>query len=143
MQEQGATDNRIVKMRELVQLEMVHKLAWLLAEQLDTPEKIETAITSVIVARHRLHGTKSDYSVFKDIIRGLEKLKDQYAQTRRDHVTNGASIRLPTCDRSESEVSQSSYIRISAVEDEPANVILTNPSHAISNPARKTSKTAV
>lgn len=142
MQEQGATDDMIVEMRELVQLEMVHELAWLLAEQLDTPEKIETTITFVIVARHRLDGTKSDYSVFKGIIRGLEKLRDQYAQTRRDHLTNRASIRLPTCDRSEQEVSQNSYIRISAVEDEPANVILTDPSHATSNPATKTSKTA-
>ena len=76
MQEQDATDDGIVKMRELVQLEMAHKLAWLLAEQFDTPEKIETAITSVIVARHCLYGTKSDYSVFKDIIQGLEKLRD-------------------------------------------------------------------
>lgn len=54
-----------MKIRELVQLEMVHKLAWLLAEQLDTPEKTEPAITSVIAARRRLHGTKSDYDVFK------------------------------------------------------------------------------
>ena len=105
MQEQGAADDGIVKMRELVQLEMVHKLAWLLAEQLDTPENIETAITSVIVARHRLHGTKSGYGVFKGIIRGFEELGDQYAQTRRDHLTNGADIRLLTCDRSESVVS--------------------------------------
>ena len=95
--------------------------------------------TSAITARHRLHGTKS---VFKDIIREFKKLRDHYAQTRRDHLTNEASIRLPTRDRSELEVSQSSYIRIGAAEDEPANVIRTDPSHAISNPVTKTGKTA-
>ena len=57
-----------MKMHELVQLEMVRKLAWLLAEQLHTPEKTETAITSVIATRHCLHGTTPDYDVFKDII---------------------------------------------------------------------------
>lgn len=142
MQEQGATDARILKMRELVQLEMVHKLAWLLAEQLDTPEKTETAITSVIAARHRLHGKKSDYDVFKDIIRGFEKLRDQYAQSGTDHLASGASIRLPTRDRPESEVSQRSCTRIGLLESEPAAVALTDPSSMIPSIVTKASKKA-
>jgi len=56
MREEGAPEDNIKKMTEIFLAEMVHRTTWMLAEYLDTPEKVQTGVTAVIAASESLHG---------------------------------------------------------------------------------------
>ena len=94
MREEGASSERIAQAQELYEHEMVHRLSWMLAEYVNTSEKAEIALASLIAANHRLHGSKFDYEVLSDITAGFERLRDQHAGAT-DHLKNGARITVP------------------------------------------------
>ncbi|KAF2109107.1 hypothetical protein BDV96DRAFT_605180 [Lophiotrema nucula] len=85
MREAGASDAAIAKMNNVFESEMIHRLAWMLAEYLDTPRKIEKGISTLASASNRLQGNKIDHRVLDQIISGFTQLRDKIAADQRQH----------------------------------------------------------
>jgi hypothetical protein len=70
MREGKAPDESIARMAVTYGMEMVHRITEMLAEYLDTPAKVESAIKSIIATSSNLHIKVGD-EVFADIARSL------------------------------------------------------------------------
>lgn len=58
MREEGAAQNNIDRMKPVFHDAMTRQMAWLLAKYLDTPEKLEEAVSALATASQQLHGDK-------------------------------------------------------------------------------------
>ncbi|KAF2710524.1 hypothetical protein K504DRAFT_431171 [Pleomassaria siparia CBS 279.74] len=96
MKEGSAPEENVVYMRKIFQWEMIHRLAWMLAEHLDSPLNIETGISSVIAATNRLHGQRLDWDILNDIVSAFEQLRDSLSGDATNQLANGGSLTLPT-----------------------------------------------
>lgn len=99
MQGLGAPQDKIDRVCELIQREMVFKISWLLANEMNTIEKVERGLATVIAATSRLHANKFDHEVFDDIAKGFENLRNQLSGLQTDSLASGASIRMPTAEQ--------------------------------------------
>ena len=95
----GAPQDKIDRVCELIQREMVFKISWLLANEMNTVEKVERGLATVIAATSRLHANKFDYEVFDDIAKGFENLRNQLSGLQTDNLSSGASIRMPAAEQ--------------------------------------------
>lgn len=80
-----ASETTITKVKEVFAAEKIHRLSWMMARYLDTPLKIETAITSIVSATHQLQGNKIDYHTIDQIITGFTSLRNKL----REHGSPG------------------------------------------------------
>jgi hypothetical protein len=55
MREENAPNGNISRMSEIFRGEMMHRMTWMLAEYLDTPEKLKTGVRSIIAASENMH----------------------------------------------------------------------------------------
>ena len=95
----GAPQDKIDRVCELIQREMVFKISWLLANEMNTVEKVERGLATVIAATSRLHANKFDHEVFDDITKGFENLRNQFLGLQTDNLASGASIRMPATEQ--------------------------------------------
>ena len=101
----GAPQDKIDRVCELIRREMVFKMSWLLANEMNTVEKVERGLATVIAATSRLHANKFDYEIFDDIVKGFENLRNQFSGLQTDNLASGANIRMPAtgqCSRRQS-----------------------------------------
>ncbi|KAF2499742.1 hypothetical protein BU16DRAFT_281915 [Lophium mytilinum] len=75
----GATSDQTKAMREVAKEEMVHRLTWLLAEQLDTPQKAQIAIQTIIARSHQVHGTELAPAMFDAVVSDFGHPPDNHA----------------------------------------------------------------
>ncbi|KAF2810097.1 uncharacterized protein BDZ99DRAFT_520189 [Mytilinidion resinicola] len=87
MLDRGATLDQTKAMREVAQEEVVHRLSWLLAEQLDTPHKAPIAIRTIVTRSLRIHGTELDQGMFDDLVADFGNLRGDHAR-----VNGGTAI---------------------------------------------------
>lgn len=90
----GAPQDKIDRVCELIRREMIFKISWLLANEMNTVEKVERGLATVIAATSRLHANKFDHEVFDDIAKGFENLRNQLSGLQTDNLASGASIRM-------------------------------------------------
>lgn len=75
MQEEHAPRQNVNKMKEVFRTEMIHRIAWMLAEYLDTPSKVKTGIHSTIAASRHLHGNKWTGNFLEDMMAKFKELQ--------------------------------------------------------------------
>ncbi|KAF2280745.1 uncharacterized protein EI97DRAFT_463200 [Westerdykella ornata] len=120
MREFNATEKRIQKMREVYSTEMIHRGSWMLAQNLDSPEKVQTLLSSVIAATNRLFGKKTDREVLDDMIEAFRRLRDSISSDDTDHLAKGGGLSIPAADREASTVLETSEV-VPAVADKAKN----------------------
>ncbi|KAF2794952.1 hypothetical protein K505DRAFT_374267 [Melanomma pulvis-pyrius CBS 109.77] len=97
MREGHASRENISHMRDVFSAEMVHRLAWMLAEHLDSAQNVEVGISSIIVAVNRLHGHNLDREVLGDIISAFQQLQDTLSKENTEQLANGGGLSIPAC----------------------------------------------
>ncbi|KAF2652066.1 hypothetical protein K491DRAFT_760620 [Lophiostoma macrostomum CBS 122681] len=97
MHEEGATDDKISRMREAFRYEMVHRVSWMFANYLDTTDKVERGIASAVAATNRMHGNKLDGAVLDDIIKAFQALKS-YLEEDSQTISRGGGIIISAPD---------------------------------------------
>lgn len=95
----GAPQDKIDRVCELIQREMVFKISWLLANEMNTVEKVERGLATVIAATSRLYANKFDHEVFDDIAKGFENLRNQFLGLQTNNLASGASIQMPATEQ--------------------------------------------
>jgi hypothetical protein len=98
MREGHAPEENISHMRDVFNAEMVHRLAWLLAEHLTTPQLTEVGISSVVAATNRLQGQKFDREVLDDVIFAFQRLRNKLGANDTEGLVNGAGLSMPLID---------------------------------------------
>jgi hypothetical protein len=98
MREGHAPEENISHMRGVFNVEMVHRLAWLLAEHLTTPQLTKIGISSVIAATNRLQGQKFDREVLDDAIFAFQQLRNKIRADDTEGLVNGAGLAMPSID---------------------------------------------
>ncbi|KAF2499743.1 hypothetical protein BU16DRAFT_558051 [Lophium mytilinum] len=100
MREKGANEKRVDSMRKLAGEEVIHRLIWVLAEYLDTPDKARETITSIVDASNHRHGQKNEENGFGSLAKELRKLRGQTLGDRAGRVDAEGSTQLPIRSRS-------------------------------------------
>ncbi|KAF2499741.1 hypothetical protein BU16DRAFT_579238 [Lophium mytilinum] len=97
----GASEERMQRAREVIERELIDKSAWLLAKQLDTPEKAEVGLAAVTAATHRLYTqpNESDYHAFDRIAKAFASLRDGVAD-QSNNIATGSGLFAPALDES-------------------------------------------
>jgi len=70
MREENAPEANVQKMIQVYKAEMIRRVTWMLAEYLDTPDKVETCAKSVVEASSSLHA-QVGHSLFAKIATSL------------------------------------------------------------------------
>ncbi|OCL01584.1 hypothetical protein AOQ84DRAFT_218050 [Glonium stellatum] len=99
MQELGAQQYKIDRVSELIRREVVYKTSWLLANEMNTMEKVELGLATVIAATSRLHANKFDHEVLGEIIKGFQGLQNHLSGLQTSNFTSGASIQMPATEQ--------------------------------------------
>ncbi|ORY09313.1 hypothetical protein BCR34DRAFT_374818 [Clohesyomyces aquaticus] len=95
MRQMNASEDRIAQMRQAFRGEMVHRVSWILAKYMDTPNKLEAGITSAVAAPHRLHGGKYDLEAVDEIIACFVQLREKAAAENPEYLVDGGGLCLP------------------------------------------------
>ncbi|KAF2810099.1 uncharacterized protein BDZ99DRAFT_304322 [Mytilinidion resinicola] len=105
MREKGANEKRIEAMRYLAKEEVVHRLIWVLAEHLDSPDKAREAITSIVDASNHRHGNNDDDNGFGSLAKELRKLRNQRVGDQAEDTAEEASNKHSNQPRSTAQSS--------------------------------------
>jgi hypothetical protein len=113
MRESNASEEKIKRMKEVFDAEMIHRCGWMLAKYLDSPGKMETGISSIIAATNRLHEKKPDREVLDDMIGAFQRLRDALPSDNSDHLASGGALSIPA----DTETDPSTVVRTSELPD--------------------------
>jgi hypothetical protein len=118
MKEEEASEENITRMTEAFRSEMVHRVSWMLANYLDTPEKAERGIASVVLATNRLHGSKLDVAAVDQIIHAFQTLRKEMVEDSQA-LSQGFGLAKPALDPAASEAAVPSREQSRDVPQEP------------------------
>lgn len=77
MQESGASHGCISRMRKVFHTEMIRRVAWMLADHVDTTEKTEVAVLAVLTACNQLKQGRVDDKLMDDIICAFQRFRER------------------------------------------------------------------
>ncbi|KAH7132444.1 hypothetical protein B0J11DRAFT_600993 [Dendryphion nanum] len=151
MEQSGATEHNIARMRGIFQAEMIHRVAWMLSEYLDTVDKIEVAVLSVLTASNQLHSEKYDDGILSEIIGVFQRFRDQTSangernpnapnQTRKDSLGEESSEKASSQENSFDEDSSDED---SSDEDSSQNDTVTDATKVTDKPEGLSNDTIV
>lgn len=96
MRNEDAPEPNIAKMTGVFRSEMIHRIVWMLAEYLDTPEKVEASVKAIMAASATLHGMKISEGVLDDVTSSLNNLRDQVPSGSTERLANSTDIEIPS-----------------------------------------------
>ncbi|KAF3005827.1 hypothetical protein E8E13_008316 [Curvularia kusanoi] len=92
MRNEGAPDQNIVRMTDIFRSEMIHRVNWMLAEYLDTPEKVEASVKAIIAASASLHGARIGDDILGHVLASLQSLRERIPDSSTERLADGTDM---------------------------------------------------
>ncbi len=93
MREEKAPEENIQRMSEIFRFEMGQRIVSMLAEYLDTPTKVDSAIRATIAASAKLHGDNLGKDILKHTTETLLRLKEKAPKHSTEWLANSDHVR--------------------------------------------------
>ncbi|KAJ4346289.1 hypothetical protein N0V95_005499 [Ascochyta clinopodiicola] len=106
MRNEDAPESNIAQMTEIFRSEMIHRVTWMLAEYLDTPNKVEASVKAIMAASASLHGARIGTDVLGDITTSLQRLREWAPDNSTEQLSNSTDMETLPFSTPDLEVAQ-------------------------------------
>ncbi|KAF2845067.1 hypothetical protein T440DRAFT_284295 [Plenodomus tracheiphilus IPT5] len=93
MHEENAPEENVRKMIQIFRAEMAHRVTWMLAEYMDTSEKLEAGVEAIVAASASLHGSKLGDDALGHVLASMRRLRERVPNDSTHRLSDGAALR--------------------------------------------------